>query len=158
MMQYQFDDIFLRPLERNDALTSCQWRNDPEVWKYTGSRPNRFITEEIELEWIDKVLTDNTRKVFAICLKEDSRYVGNVQVTNIEGEIAQFHIFIGDKTVWGKGIGTAATIQMLEIAKKELHLKTLKLWVNIENSAARKIYLKVGFKSVDETGNMEIVL
>lgn len=151
-------EVFLRELMREDALTSCHWRNDPEIWKYTGSRPDRFITEEVELEWIDKVLADDTRKVFAICLKEDSRYVGNVQVTNIEKDEAQFHIFIGDKSVWSKGIGTAATIQMLEIAREKLHLKKLKLWVNMKNLAARKVYLKVGFKSVDETGNMEIEL
>lgn len=157
-MRYAHKDVFLRPLERNDALTSCQWRNDPEVWKYTGSRPDRYITPEIELEWIDKVLSDRCRKVYAICLQNDSRYVGNTQVTNIDNGEAQFHIFIGDKSVWGKGVGSIASEKMLKIAKDEFHLNHLKLWVNMENIAARKIYLKNGFIPVDDSGNMEIYL
>ena len=158
MMYYKSEDIFLRPLERNDALTSCQWRNDPEVWKYTGSRPDRHITPEIELEWIDKVLSDNSRRVYAICLKKDGRYVGNTQVTNIENNEAEFHIFIGDREVWGKGIGAIASEKMLKIAKDELHLNRLRLWVNQENIAAKKIYQKIGFLPVDNTGNMAVSL
>lgn len=152
------NDIFLRKLERNDALTSRHWRNDPDVWKYTGSSPDRYITEDIELQWIDRVLTDNTRRVFAICLEKNAQYIGNVQVTNIMNNEAHFHIFIGNKSFWGKGIGTAATTQMLKIAKDELHLSKLKLRVNPANTAARKIYLKVGFVPIDQEGNMEIIL
>lgn len=157
-MKYTDNDIFLRKLEREDALISRHWRNDPEVWKYTGSSPDRYITEEIELQWIDKVLADSTRKVFAICLKANAQYIGNVQVTNIENCEAHFHIFIGDKSFWGKGIGSVATVKMLQIAKDELHLQRLKLRVNPANEAAKKIYLKVGFLPVDQEGNMEIIL
>ena len=158
MMRYNIDDVFLRPLERHDALTSCKWRNDPEVWKYTGSRPDRHITPEIELEWIDKVLSDSSRRVYAICLKAGNRYIGNTQVTNIDNGEAQFHIFIGDKSVWGKGVGTIATMKMLEVIREDLHLNHLKLWVNPENIAAGKIYQKVGFVPLDDNGNMEINL
>ena len=150
--------IFLRDLEIKDALTSRHWRNDPEIWKYTASRPNCYITEEIETEWIKGVLADKTRKTLAICLKEDSRYVGNVQVTNIKDDEAVFHLFIGDKTVWGKGIGSAATLKMVEFAKNNLKLKKLTLWVNLENIAAKKAYLKAGFVPVDDKGNMEVIL
>ena len=152
------ENIFLRDLTLKDALISCHWRNDPEIWQYTGSRPNRYITEEIETEWLRGVLADESRKTLAICLKENSRYVGNVQVTNIKDNEAHFHIFIGDKSVWGRGIGTAATLEMLKFAKYNLHLKKLKLWVHEENAAAKKIYLNVGFVPVDSAGNMEIIL
>ena len=36
--------VLIRPLEVSDALTSYKWRNDPEIWKYTGSRPDMEIT------------------------------------------------------------------------------------------------------------------
>lgn len=157
-MKYQKEDIYLRPLVREDALTSFRWRNDPEVWKYTGSRPDRIITPEIELNWIEQVLQNTSRRTFAICIAESDQYIGNVQITNICDTTGEFHIFIGDKSFWGKGIGTIAAEKILEIAKKELHLSKLNLQVNLKNTAAHKIYLKIGFTAIDDAGNMEINL
>lgn len=151
-------DIYLRPLCREDALSSYRWRNDPEVWRYTGSRPNRVITPEIELNWIDKVLADSSSRRFAICLMEGDKYIGNVQLTDIKDGCAEFHIFIGERSEWHKGIGSLATRKMLQIAKNEFGLKKLKLWVNIKNVAAVKAYKKNGFRAVDANGNMVIDL
>ena len=47
--------IYLRSL-KEDALTSYKWRNNPLIWKLTGSKPDIEITKEIELSWIDKIL------------------------------------------------------------------------------------------------------
>ena len=157
-MKYQKEDIYLRPLVREDALTSFKWRNDPEVWKYTRSRPNMVITPEIELNWAEQVLQTANRRTFAICLVENDQYIGNVQITDMNGTSGRFHLFIGDKSFWGKGIGTAAAEKLVSVAREELHLKQLVLWVNKENTAARKIYLNVGFVPVDDDGNMVIDL
>lgn len=152
------DLIYLRPLKREDALISYKWRNDPNVWRYTGSHPDRVITPEIELAWIDKVLVDVTSQRYAICLCENDKYVGNVQLTNINGDSAVFHIFIGERSMWNKGIGSQATKKMIEIAKNKLNLKILKLWVNPDNIAAVKAYQKNGFSAIDTNGNMVIEL
>lgn len=155
---YTENDIFLRPLHREDAFISYLWRNDAQVWKYTAHRPDRLITPEIELQWIDRVLVDKTRKCYAICLTDSNKYVGNIQITGICDAQGEFHIFIGDRSVWGKGIASAATALLLKKAKHELHLKKLELWVNMENHAAVKVYLKNGFTHVDNMGKMEIIL
>ena len=157
-MKYNSNDIYLRPLVREDAMISYAWRNDPEVWQYTDNRPDRIITPEIELDWIDKVLRNVNRRSFAICLKHNDKYVGNVQLTDIDDEKGIFHIFIGDKEIWGKGVGALATAKLLAIAKEQLHLKKILLHVNLKNSAAVKIYLKCNFNFIDEHGNMELYL
>ena len=148
------NSIYIRPLRREDALTSYKWRNDPDIWLYTGRRPDRIITPEIELDWIDRVLKDTTSRRFAICLKEDGTYIGNVQLTDIEKETAKFHIFIGTKEYWGKGFATEATELLIRYAKENLMLKKLHLWVNPLNKAAVKVYLKCGFSAVDDSINM----
>ena len=85
--------ILIRPLKIEDAEISFKWRNDPEIWKYTGSRPTTEITKEIEFNWLKKSLKDQTKARFAILA--DDVYVGNVQLTDIIlNESAEFHIFI----------------------------------------------------------------
>lgn len=154
---YQENDVFLRPLKREDALISYQWRNDAEVWKYTGCRPDRQITPEIEIEWIEGVLQDHTRRTFAICISSTGEYIGNTQITNISAGEGVFHIFIGNRQFWGKGIGGIAAKKMLQIAKNDLKLKRVSLWVNPANSAAVKIYEQNNFVKVSPDGKMELI-
>ncbi|AZB24428.1 GNAT family N-acetyltransferase [Chryseobacterium bernardetii] len=136
-------NVLIRPLVKEDALTSYQWRNDSEIWKFTGSRPNITVTQEVESEWIEKVLKDDSSKRFAILC--DGEYIGNVQLTNINNDSAEFHIFIGKKEFWGKGISQLATYQILYYAKEVLKLSEVYLFVRPENIAAIKSYQNNNF-------------
>jgi RimJ/RimL family protein N-acetyltransferase/glycosyltransferase involved in cell wall biosynthesis len=138
--------ILIRPLEQNDSEISWKWRNDEEVWKYTGSRPNISVTPEIERDWINKVLNQTNSRRFAITV--DDKYVGNIQLTNITSENAEYHIFIGDKDYWGKGIGFSATQQIIRFAKNVLKLKQVYLYVQKDNENAVKLYQRCGFVQV----------
>jgi len=135
--------VYIRPLCFEDAQISYKWRNDPEVWKFTGSQPDREITHNIELDWIKKVIADDSGRRFAIIA--DDQYVGNIQLTNIKDRKAEYHIFIGDKIWWGKGISYLATYQILHFAKEELHLEEVFLSVREENIAAVKSYRNSSF-------------
>lgn len=136
--------VLIRPLCEEDALTSWMWRNDTEVWQFTGSKPDKPITAHIEQEWIRKVLKEETSRRFAILV--DENYVGNIQLTNIRnGKDAEYHIFIGNKSYWGKGIAHLATSQILHYAKEALSLQSLYLTVDPLNIGAIKTYEKSGF-------------
>ena len=74
--------VLIRPLAFKDAGVSYVWRNDPEIWEYTGKRPDRIITREMEEAWIKKVLSEDDSCRFAI--EADGKYIGNIQITNIE--------------------------------------------------------------------------
>ena len=140
--------VKIEPLREEHALISWRWRNDPSVWELTGGRPDRFITPEIETEWIKKAIRNQDQKRYAILA--DSVYVGNVQLTDIKDESGEFHIFIGDKSYWGKGIAIAATALMLKCAFEEYKLQKVHLWVNKKNYSAIKVYEKCGFRLVGE--------
>ena len=145
-------NVYIRPLEQEDSKTSWLWRNDTQVWKFTGNRPDKEITYEIEKEWINTVLKDSSSKRFSIIV--DDVYVGNIQLTNLTDESAQYHIFIGNKEYWGKGIGQLATFQILNYAKEILNLKEVYLHVNSDNLSAITVYEKNGFerKNHSDTG------
>ncbi len=133
----------LRPLEEKDALTSWRWRNDPEIWKYTGSRPDIEITEEIELTWIRKAISDSTRINYAICL-EDNTYIGNIYAVNIKDGIGELGIFIGEKSMWGKGVGKDALGLFKKILKTKYGISKLNISVDLCNTSALRCYLSNG--------------
>ncbi len=145
--------VTITPLRQEHALTSYKWRNNPTVWLLTGGRPDRHVSVDMELEWIKKAIANPEQRRYAILA--DGVYVGNVQLTDLKDSTAQFHIFIGDTSYWGRGIATEATRLMLELAFGEFKLKSVYLWVNKANIAAQKVYEKCGF-SVSETGDTEI--
>lgn len=136
--------VIIRPLKKEDAYISYQWRNNPKVWKYTGSKPDKKITADIELEWIENALNRKDEKRYAIIA--DDAYVGNIQLTGIRDGSAEFHIFIGDMNYWGKGVASKAMDLLISYAKKELMLKYIYLNVHPNNKKAIFLYENKGFK------------
>jgi RimJ/RimL family protein N-acetyltransferase len=140
--------VRIRPLEVRDALTSYRWRNDPEVWRHTASQPDRRITPEIETEWLRRALHAADAQRFAICVGEPGgeAYVGNIQLTDIDGESAQYHVFVGDRAHWGRGVATRATAAILRHAFDVLHLERVWLTVARANTPAVQLYRRAGFE------------
>lgn len=148
--------IYIRPLVLQDAQVSYAWRNNPVIWKYTGSKPDRHITPEIETEWLENVLKRPNEKRFAICLSEDERYVGNIFLTDYENNVAQMHIFIGDIAYWGKGRAREAIELILEYGFEVLELETMYSQINHKNAAALALGELTGFKPVADYYNEEL--
>lgn len=140
--------ILIRPLEEKDSEVSWHWRNDEVIWKYTGNRPNISVTSEIEREWIKKVLSDPSSKRFAITV--DDLYIGNIQLTNINKTDAEYHIFIGNRDYWGKGVAFSATQQIIRYAKNVLNLGKIYLKVKYENIKAVRLYESCGFQVISK--------
>ncbi|MEK9196101.1 MAG: GNAT family N-acetyltransferase [Patescibacteria group bacterium] len=136
-------NITIRPLQEKDAYTSVNWRNDPSIWTHTEFSATRKITIEDELNWIKKVMADKSCRRFAILA--DSDYIGNTYLTDIDGGGADFHIFIGDKSYWGKGVAKKASKLVIDFAKNELGLNIINLGVKSDNIPALSIYKSLGF-------------
>lgn len=140
-------EVHIRPLQAEDAYTSVKWRNDPEVFKYTGNRYDHTITIESELEWINRVMANPSDYRCAIIA--DGQYVGNIYLTDIKDGRANYHIFIGEKDVWGKGVARKASELIIEYGFSRLKLSKISLKVRPENERACRLYRSLGFK---ETG------
>ncbi len=148
-------DVRIRPLEEEDANVSYVWRNDPEIWRYTGSAPNRLITLEDERAWIRNVIEDDTCKRFAITV--GNQYVGNIYLTGIRHGEAEYHIFIGNKEYMGKGIAKKASKLLINYAREKLNLKSINLEVKIRNTRAVQLYLSLGFKVEKEDAGILVM-
>lgn len=142
--------VRIRPLQKSDAKVSVKWRNIPELWVFTTFKTDREVTLRDEQDWIAKVISDPKSARFAILA--DETYVGNVYLTNIENGNAEYHIFIGEKSYWGKGVARAASVCVLDYGKKEKRLATITLKVDRANVGAYHLYSSLGF---EETGIVE---
>ncbi len=143
--------VTIRPLQEHDAHISVKWRNDPEVFKYTGNTYKTIISIENELEWIRNVIVKNqVGRDFRCAIEVDGIYVGNIYLTGIENGAAEYHIFIGDKNYWGKGVAKQASVLILKYAFETLRLNTVYLEVNKRNIVAFLLYQSLGFLVVSE--------
>lgn len=142
-------NVTIRPLVEEDAYTSVKWRNDPEVFKFTGNTYKTKITIDNELEWIRKVIANTNDYHCAILV--DEVYVGNIYLTDIQEGKAHYHIFIGNKNYWGKGVA------ILDYAVKVLKLKEIFLRVRKENTSAYNLYLRLGFKDLMVDGDWTLM-
>ena len=141
------EDIYLRPLTVEDSAISWRWRNDPSIWRYTGSRPDREVTEEMEREWAAKVIADSSRMNFAICCKVDNQYIGNVYIVNIHEEVGELGIFIGELSARGRGYGLQA-LRLLKQEAKSRGIDKIVIDVAKDNIAAIIVYLKSGARFI----------
>lgn len=143
--------VTIRPLQEEDAYTSVKWRNDTDVFKYTGNTYKNEITIDSELNWIRKVI--NNKDEFRCAILVDDVYVGNIYLTNIEQGKAEYHVFIGNKEYWGKGIAYKASLLIIEYGFGNLELKTITLRVNKKNVTAYHLYKKIGFIEINNEGS-----
>lgn len=142
------ENIYLRPLQVQDAAISFQWRNDQSIWLYTGKRPDCIVTAAMEEDWARKVLQDSSRVNYAICLKEGDKYIGNIYLVNIKEGRGELGIFIGDKQAHGKGYGKLALNCLKKVAKECLSLREILIRVRNENIPAVKTYLGCGAEEI----------
>ena len=139
------ESIYLRPLERGDAAALAGWFNDEEVRSYVASwRPMTVAGEEA---FLDNLVKADSDFIFGIMLKDGDRLVGATGLHQIDAKnrSAMFGIIIGDKSAWGRGVGTAATYMMTAWAFDHVNLNRVWLHVHEDNLRAVRVYDKVGY-------------
>jgi len=140
--------VYLRAFEIEDYKKSIKWRNDQNIWKSTGGN-YFFVSSEREKKWIENAIFNDKNNIrLAICLKENNKYIGNVNLVNIEwiNRQAEFSIFIGEKKEWRKGYATEATKLMVDFGFNQRNLNRIYLTVLENNKVAIHLYEEMGFK------------
>jgi [ribosomal protein S5]-alanine N-acetyltransferase len=140
------DKVYLRPLERDDAVTVQPWVNDPEMTRYMlVYRPMDLVSEE---QFIERVNRNETDVVFGVARREDDVLIGVSGLHQIhwKNRNAHFGIGIGDKSCWNQGLGTQTTALVMQYAFDTLNLHRVTLHVFEYNPRAVRVYEKLGFQ------------
>ncbi|HUU53985.1 MAG TPA: GNAT family N-acetyltransferase [Armatimonadota bacterium] len=139
--------IKLRPIRIDDAEMCLRWISDPAVHAFLGLlEPARTL--EQERSWIASILTDKDHQRAFVIEIEKGDPIGTCGLRAIDREdgTALFGIMIGEKGMWDRGYGTAATGALLEYAFGELDLKEVRLSCHRENRRGIRCYEKAGFR------------
>ena len=139
--------LFLRLVTIDDCTDAyVDWLNDPEVNHYLETGWSVQTLKSIRT-FVDSMLSTSDNYLFAIVLKDNLAHIGNVKI----GPINRIHLyadlgyFIGTKEQWRKGFASEAIGVAVDFAFVRLGLHRVQAGVNSENSASRKVLLKVGF-------------
>jgi RimJ/RimL family protein N-acetyltransferase len=139
--------VYLRALEPEDYLITSEWRKDPEIQNMVGG-PKYFVSKEKERQWVLNTIQDNSRIVLGICIKENDKLIGTINIQEIDmlNRTAHIPVLIGDKSEWGKGYATEARFLALKFAIEERGIHRVWALVLEDNIGSLKMLEKCGFK------------
>jgi RimJ/RimL family protein N-acetyltransferase len=139
--------VWLRQAERDDLPLFVRWLNDAETSSFLSSgAPLSLAGEERWFERLQEKQGED-RWHFVICLLEDSRPIGTIGffgIDTVDGN-AGVGIMIGEKDLWGQGLGTDALDALVDFGFGTLRLERIWLEVYDFNPRARRSYEKCGF-------------
>ena len=81
-------------------------------------------------------------------IEVDGRYVGGCGLINLDHvhRRAEIGIFVGDKSIWGRGVGSEAMALVMGYGFDYLNLHRIFLRVFAENTRAIHVYESLGFQ------------
>lgn len=141
--------VYLRAPERSDIPTFVGWFNDSETTAFLSMRAPMSLA--LEEGWFVEMVKNEGKDAyhFVICRLADDMPIGTIGLFALDklNGSAGIGISIGEKQLWGQGLGTDAMFALLDFGFGNLRLERMWLDVYDFNARARKSYLKCGFVS-----------
>lgn len=144
----EIPDIYLQPISTNDvSQTYVDWLNDSDINQYLETRHTKQ-TQKTVFSFICTILENPNEHLFTIRLSKNHNHIGNIKVGNINNthKTAEVSLFIGDKSVWGKGYASQAIKLISQYAFDTLQLRKLCAGAYQPNIASTKAFLKAGYQ------------
>lgn len=139
--------VTLRRHRPDDLPHVIRWYRDPELGRLTRYHANPMSADEVERFFRGRLLSDDAL-AYAIEEQPSGRLIGFTTFSGLDAEndSVLFHITIGERDAWGRGLGSEATELMLAHAFDNLGLHRVGLSVFSYNTRAIRAYEKVGFR------------
>ena len=139
--------VFLRPLKEEDVNENyLSWFKDKQVTKFLWVDGDS-LTVEIVKNYIKQGYDTKSYFMYAICLKENGKHIGNLKIGPIDYKHACSDLVtvIGDRTQWGKGLATEAIQLGIKLAFEKYNMRKLSAGMISGNIGSIKAYTKAGF-------------
>lgn len=140
------NDYYLRRPEPGDAEELYIQKNDPEVAVLLGGFGAGLSRRDLD-EWLEFHRRCKEEVVWSVVEETSERCVGHAGLYKIDHRVgcAEFGIMIGDKTLWGSGLGRSVVSRVLKFSWEELNLRRIQLNVLASNERAIRLYKGCGF-------------
>lgn len=138
--------VALRRPHPNDLPSVVSWYRDREIARLTRYQARPMSQAEVERFFELRMLAPDAL-AYSIVELPDWRLIGFTTFSSLDGDngSVMFHITIGERDAWGRGLGTEVTELMLGHAFERLGLHRVGLSVFSYNLRAIRAYEKAGF-------------
>ena len=137
----------LRPLEPEDLDELYAIENDRDIWNVgaTNVPYSRYALHEYIARQQADIYAD--RQVRLVVENAEKTVVGLVDLVNFDPQHRRAELGIVIKKAFrGQGYGQAAITQMLDYARKTLHLHQIYAIVDTDNHESLQLFRQVGFE------------
>lgn len=145
-------ELRLRPMTEEDWTHLLAWNNDPDVLYFAdGDDVTHRPLEEVQ--WIYRVVS---QKAFMFIIELDGRPMGEcwLQEMNLKRLLDRFpgldlrriDLTIGDKSLWGRGLGTRAIRLLTQLAFDLKADAVFGVDIADYNPRSRRAFEKAGFQ------------
>jgi len=144
---------YLRKLSVNDDLTSyLYWMQTPSNNPFILSAALNYDLDKLK-KFVNSCNSRTDVNLFGIFTNKDSVHIGNIKFDeiNLLNKSAMIGILIGDKNFREKGFAREAIIASVLWHKDNYDIETVRLGVDSKNLMALNLYLKLGFKIIENT-------
>ena len=149
-------ELFLRPIEKKDALSVYLWELDKETQRVTQSEIKVSIENVYALIEQQTDVHNSNQLRMMICLSNNNASIGMVDLYDVDfvkGN-AYVGILIAEKQQRKKGFARQALLSIAQYAKEELNLIKLKAIIQLSNEGSIALfkslnYLRSGEKTLD---------
>ncbi|HEX3508022.1 MAG TPA: GNAT family protein [Candidatus Dormibacteraeota bacterium] len=138
--------VSLRPPKPEDAAVMITWFEDLEITRFILLRFPPSIGQEIE--WLDR-MAKSPDDIFWV-VEKDGRAVGATAIHEIDWKngSGKTGTTIGDRSLWGKGIGREVMRLRCSFAFTQLPLRKLKSAYFDGNEASARAQAAAGYREV----------
>ena len=140
--------VILRNVRDGDAGEGyCLWMNDPEVTQFLECRFREHTQEDLRASIVD-MMEDPDNVFLAIVLRDGDRYIGNLKIGSINWHhrFADIGLLVGDKSCWGRDLGSEAIRLATDYAFDTLELHSLSAGLYDNNIGSFKAFTKAGWR------------
>ena len=147
--EFETERLFIRNYKRADLEDFIEVTSQPEIQPTTYGIPVPY-TKKYAKKWM-KFVRENIRMKqafeFAVFLKENHTYIGNVGLINVSflHNHADISYYI-DKDMWNRGFATEAAAMMMDFGFEKLGLYKISGLCMRSNPASKRVMEKLGMK------------
>lgn len=138
-------DIEYRPATECDLELLLAWRSHPKLYEnfYLQEGPLDWETHK---EWWE---SREHRRDWIIIVNSEKRWrgVGSVNVTNLDTDVPEIGIYVGEITLWGNGVASDAVEFAVNWTRSQGY-SAVKARVLEHNEASRQVFENLGFRKV----------
>ncbi|WP_240056505.1 GNAT family N-acetyltransferase [Bacillus mesophilum] len=143
----------IRSITMNDYKYVLNWSTDEVFCHANGWQIDRK-PEELYDWWLNQVYTFSIEFV-RLGVEHEGRFIGYGDLADIKNHTAEFGIAIGDRTLWGQGLGTKAAAELMEYGTKNFGITTYNAETHENNLRSRKMLERLGFQEINRNGKEE---